>query len=414
MQVGSQVSGNISWLGADFNSIVKQGQVIARLDPSLFQAQMRSVRGEPAQGAGRRGASRRRRRPQSRRSSSTRSRSTRGRRSWPRNSSCRSRTSTRRRLAVDYGASRRCNRRLPRRTPRRPSVVQAQASREPERRSTSITCTINAPIDGIVIQRSVDVGQTVAASMQAPTLFIIAADLTKMQVNANIDEADVGRIRPRQNVTFRVDAYPGEEFQGSVAQIRLQPVVVQNVTTYATIINVPNPQLKLKPGMTANLRVQIARRADVLRVPNAALRFRPTAEMFAALNQPVPAEAPGRPRRARRRRRGRPWRRRPRRAPPAATPAPQHRLRQRPTRGARPRLQRRRTSRRRRRERRRRPRSRRAAAALPAVRRVRPGGSVRARRRIRRRRTTVAIARRGCSSAESACRLTNRSSSSRA
>jgi hypothetical protein len=114
-----------------------------------------------------------------------------------------------------------------------------------------------------------------------------------MQVNANIDEADVGRIRPNQNVTFRVDAYPGEEFQGSVSQIRLQPVVVQNVTTYATIINVPNPELKLKPGMTANLRVQIARRADVLRVANAAMRFRPTAEIFAALNQPVPPEALG-------------------------------------------------------------------------------------------------------------------------
>ncbi len=160
-------------------------------------------------------------------------------------------------------------------------------------------CTITAPIDGIVIQRSVDVGQTVAASMQAPTLFIIAADLTKMQVNANIDEADVGRIRPNQTVTFRVDAYPGEEFQGAVSQIRLQPVVVQNVTTYATIINVPNSDLKLKPGMTANLRVQIARRPDVIRIANAALRFRPTNEMFAALNQPVPQEMLGRPRRTR-------------------------------------------------------------------------------------------------------------------
>ena len=129
--------------------------------------------------------------------------------------------------------------------------------------------------------------------MQAPTLFIIAADLTKMQVNANIDEADVGRIRPNQTVTFRVDAYPGEEFQGAVSQVRLQPVVVQNVTTYATIINVPNSDLKLKPGMTANLRVQIARRGDVVRIANAALRFRPSNEMFAALNQPVPQELQG-------------------------------------------------------------------------------------------------------------------------
>src|SRR5207249_79159 len=108
---------------------------------------------------------------------------------------------------------------------------------------------------------------------------------------ASIDESDVGRIRPNQIVTFRVDAYPGEQFEGTVSQIRLQPVVVQNVTTYGTIINVPNPDLKLKPGMTANLRVQIAKRSDVLRVPNAAIRFRPTNDIFAALNQPVPPEA---------------------------------------------------------------------------------------------------------------------------
>src|SRR5207237_382965 len=140
------------------------------------------------------------------------------------------------------------------------SVSQAQASVNQNQVNVDHT-VILAPIDGIVTQRSVDVGQTVAASMQAPTLFIIAADLTKMQVSANIDESDVGRIRPSQNVTFRVDAYPGQEFQGTVAQIRLQPIVVQNVTTYGTIINVPNPDLKLKPGMTANLRVQIARRS---------------------------------------------------------------------------------------------------------------------------------------------------------
>jgi HlyD family secretion protein len=126
--------------------------------------------------------------------------------------------------------------------------------------------------------------------MQAPTLFVIAADLTKMQVNANIDEADVGRIRPGQHVTFRVDAYASETFEGTVSQIRLQPVVVQNVTTYGTVIDVPNAQLKLKPGMTANVKVEIAKRTDVLRVPNAALRFRPTADVFAALNQAVPPE----------------------------------------------------------------------------------------------------------------------------
>ncbi len=150
---------------------------------------------------------------------------------------------------------------------------------------------ITAPIDGIVTQRSVDVGQTVAASMSAPTLFVIAADLTEMQVNANIDEADVGRIRPGQHVTFRVDAYPTDNFDGTVTQIRLQPVVVQNVTTYGTVITVPNKQLKLKPGMTANVKIEIAKRTGTLRIANAALRFRPTNEMFAAFKQEPPPDA---------------------------------------------------------------------------------------------------------------------------
>ena len=116
---------------------------------------------------------------------------------------------------------------------------------------------ITAPIDGLVISRNVDEGQTVAASMNAPTLFVLAADLTKMQVVASLDESDVGRIRPGQNVTFRVDAYPTDVFTGSVTQVRLQPQTVQNVVTYSTVIDVPNPQLKLKPGMTANVNVEI-------------------------------------------------------------------------------------------------------------------------------------------------------------
>jgi hypothetical protein len=126
--------------------------------------------------------------------------------------------------------------------------------------------------------------------MNAPTLYVIAADLTKMQVLANIDEADVGRMRPGQHVLFRVDAYPTDRFTGTVEQVRLQPTVVQNVVVYSTVIAVPNPELKLKPGMTANVEIEIALRSGVLRVPSAALRFRPTEEMFAVLNQPLPPE----------------------------------------------------------------------------------------------------------------------------
>ena len=179
--------------------------------------------------------------------------------------------------------------------------------------------------------------------MKAPTLFVLAADLTKMQVNANLDESDVGRIRAGQVVTFRVDAYPAEEFVGAVSQVRLQPIVTRTSSTYATVIDVPNPQLKLKPGMTANVNIEIARRNDVLRVPNAALRFRPTDDMFAALNQAVPPEmqrgAGGGAARADRRRRPRlpPRRRRRRRlAPQPAPPAerPRNAQRRRPRRPA--------------------------------------------------------------------------------
>jgi len=301
VQVGSQVSGNIAWLGADFNSIVKKGQVVARLDPSLFQAQVDQASANLVKA----------------RADVTRSQAdverakvalvdanqkyTRARELAEKKLETQADLDAAK-IAVDSAQSSLQSSQASLNSSQA-SVVQAQANLNQAQVNLD-HCTITAPIDGIVIQRSVDVGQTVAASMQAPTLFIIAADLTKMQVNANIDEADVGRIRPNQTVTFRVDAYPGEEFQGSVSQIRLQPVVVQNVTTYGTIINVPNPELKLKPGMTANLRVQIARRADVLRIANAALRFRPTNEMFAALNQPVPPEALGGGRGGRGRRNG--------------------------------------------------------------------------------------------------------------
>jgi HlyD family secretion protein len=169
------------------------------------------------------------------------------------------------------------------------AVTQAQATLNQNEVNLQHT-VIEAPIDGIVVSRNVDVGQTVAASFNAPILFVIAADLTKMRVNANVDEADVGRIRPGQRVRFRVDAYPNEDFIGTVSQIRLQPQVVQNVVTYATVIDVPNPDLKLKPGMTATVNIEVARRDDVLRIPNAALRFRPTSDTFAALGQPTPPE----------------------------------------------------------------------------------------------------------------------------
>jgi HlyD family secretion protein len=135
--------------------------------------------------------------------------------------------------------------------------------------------TITAPIDGVIVARNVDVGQTVAASFQAPILFLIANDLTRMQVLADIDEADVGQLREGSPVAFTVDAYPSETFEGHVSQIRLEPQTVQNVVTYTAVIDVSNPELKLKPGMTANVTATVAQRQNVLTLPNAALRFRP-------------------------------------------------------------------------------------------------------------------------------------------
>jgi HlyD family secretion protein len=150
------------------------------------------------------------------------------------------------------------------------ALAQAEVTRD--------KTVIAAPIDGIVIARNVDVGQTVAASMEAPTLFVIAADLREMRLNATIDESDVGTIRAGQHVDFRVGAYPDAWFTGTVEQLRLNAVVVENVVTYTAMIAVPNAELKLKPGMTATLTVEIDKRSNVMRVPNAALQYRPAGE----------------------------------------------------------------------------------------------------------------------------------------
>jgi HlyD family secretion protein len=290
VQVGSQVSGSIQSLGADFNSIVKKGQVIARLDPSLIEAQVRQARANLAQAEANltkalSDLERVRVQLVDAQQKYARAAELAAKNLLPLSELDAAKT------AVDSAQAGLSSQQATV-TQVRASVSQSQASLSQAQVNLEHT-VITAPIDGIVTQRSVDVGQTVAASLQSPTLFVIAADLTKMQVYASIDEADVGRIRPNQHATFRVDAYPTEEFTGTVVQVRLQPVVVQNVTTYGTVIDVPNPQLKLKPGMTATVKIEVARRDDVLRVPNTALRFRPTNEMFAALDQPVPPDAAG-------------------------------------------------------------------------------------------------------------------------
>src|SRR5205823_1322727 len=148
-------------------------------------------------------------------------------------------------------------------------------------------CTIYAPIDGTVISRAVDVGQTVAASMNAPVLFTIANDLHKMQIDASVSEADVGNVAIGQNVDFTVDAFPFQTFHGKVTQVRNAPTTVQNVVTYDCVIEVDNEELKLRPGMTANVSIIIASRENTLRLPNAALRFRPPEAQESAAAAPA-------------------------------------------------------------------------------------------------------------------------------
>lgn len=274
--VGSQVSGNIAWLGADFNSIVHKDQVIAKIDPTLFEGQVLQTTANLANAKAQLGKDQ--------------VNLTYQKLTYQRNLDLRQRGIISQdafdasKTAADQGAAQ----------VELDKAQIEQAEAQLGQAKTNLEHTIIAsPIDGIVTQRSVDVGQTVQASMTAPQLFVIAEDLKKMQVSASIDESDVGRVRPGQDVLFRVDAYPGEEFHGTVAQIRLNPVVVNNVTTYATMINVPNNDLRLKPGMTANLKVQVAQKSGVLRVSNTALRFRPSLDVFLALNEPVPPEAQG-------------------------------------------------------------------------------------------------------------------------
>jgi HlyD family secretion protein len=169
------------------------------------------------------------------------------------------------------------------------TVRQKQAALDQARADLDRT-QIRAPVNGVVVSRNVDVGQTVAASLQAPTLFTIAEDLTRMQVETAVDEADVGRLREGMPATFTVDAFAGRSFRGEIVQIRKAPQVVQNVVTYTTVIRVPNPDRSLMPGMTANVRIQIDRKDDAVRIPNAALRFRPPGESGGA--GPAPS-APG-------------------------------------------------------------------------------------------------------------------------
>ena len=271
VNVGSQVSGIIQDLRVDYNSIVRKGNVIMRLDPSLFETQVEQARANLVRAEA--DVDRLRVSLDDALAQQVRSEDLATRELISQTE-----------LEAAQVAARLAGAQL---KSAEAAVTQARASLNQEEVNLAHT-VIRAPIDGIVISRLVDAGQTVAASLQAPELFVIAADLAKMRVIASIDESDVGRVRPNQRVTFTVDAFPGEQFEGSVSQVRLEPILTQNVVTYATVVDAPNPDLRLKPGMTATVTLEIARRENVLRIPASALRFSPTPEMFAVLGQPVP------------------------------------------------------------------------------------------------------------------------------
>jgi len=246
VQVGSQVSGVIARLYADFNSEVKKGQLLAELDPTPFEQQMDSRRADVTRAQVL--------------VEDARLKYDRQKRLLEAGLTAQAEVDAAK--AVFDGA--------------RAQVAQANAALS--QAATNLRYTkITAPTDGIVVDKQYEIGQTVAASFQAPTLFQIAQDLTKMQVQADVDQSDIGRVQVGQTARFNVDAYPEDEFRGRIAQIRFNAVVNQNVVTYPVIIEVPNPEGRLRPKMTANVTIDVATVKDVLRVPNAALRFKPAA-----------------------------------------------------------------------------------------------------------------------------------------
>lgn len=271
VEIGSQVSGNLKEIFVDFNDLVKQGQLIARIDPATYEAKAVQAEGEllNAQAA----------------------------------------------LELAKIKARRSSELRKKELVAQSELDEAEADLKQKEASVKIReaslmnakvdlerTRIISPIDGIVISRAVEVGQTVQASFSSPKLFEIARDLRDMEISADVSEADIGQVTEGQDVTFTVDAYTDRQFQGKVQQVRNNPTTVQNVVTFATIIGVKNDELRLKPGMTANVTITTARHDGVLKVPNAALRFRPpegarvtgvTTNVSAAVTNAVAAAGPG-------------------------------------------------------------------------------------------------------------------------
>src|ERR1700726_2874438 len=280
VQVGSQVSGTIAKLNADFNSRVHKGDVVALIDPALFRGALLQAAADLKNGEANLEAARANLEKAKAALVQTKADYDRaigltkdGVMSKQQLDLAKSNYDA---ANASVGAA-------------VANITQAEAQISLKDAALKVAQTdldytvIRSPIDGVVVARNVDVGQTVAASLQAPTIFTIAQDLTKMQVYAKIDESDVGRIRVRQPVTFKVDAFPKDLFGGFVSQVRMNPTTVQNVVTYDAIIDFANPELKLFPGMTAYVSIPVATAEDVVKIPNAALRYKPPLDVEAVL-----------------------------------------------------------------------------------------------------------------------------------
>jgi HlyD family secretion protein len=255
--VGTQVSGTVKQLFADFNSPVKKGQLLAQIDPALSDAKVSQAR------ANLQAAAANVEKADAALKDADRTLE-RNRTLFARNFIARS--------DLDTAETNRLSA-LAQLNVAKAQVEQQKAALNQEETTLSYT-RILSPVDGTVISRNVDIGQTVAASFQTPTLFSIAQDLTRMQIDTNVDEADIGKIKVGQTVRFTVDAYPDSPFPGRVSEIRNAPTTIQNVVTYAVVVKVANPELKLKPGMTANVSIITALEKGVIKIPNAALRFK--------------------------------------------------------------------------------------------------------------------------------------------
>jgi HlyD family secretion protein len=298
VQVGSQVSGSVSWLGADFKSRVTRGQVVAKLDPALFQAQVDTARANVmnAQAGVQAALTEIQNQTANVEATKANDRASAAARddaiSIAKQNEKLKGVIPDRDIEAAQNAAKAAIARYSQATSqigqataqlqisqaklKQAQAAVAQAQAQLAQASVNLEHTvITSPIDGVVVSRTIDVGQTVAASLSAPTLFTIANDLTNMQVLASIDEADVGQIKEGGKARFTVDAFPNQTFNGDLIQVRLNSQTLQNVVTYTAVINVANPEQKLMPGMTANITIPVARRDDVLRVPNAALRFKP-------------------------------------------------------------------------------------------------------------------------------------------